>query len=68
MTGIKPEDRAPMAAAIAVLVLSNIIGYSLRLTIYISILAAPLAIIAFMIVRYLLYGSMVPEVLRSDGL
>ena len=57
-----------MTGAIAVLVLSNIIGYSLRLTIYISILAAPLAIIAFMVVRYLLYGSMVPEVLRSDGL
>lgn len=56
-----------MAAAIAVLVLSNIIGYSLRVTIYISILAAPLAIIAFMTVRYLLYGSMVPEVLRNDG-
>ena len=56
-----------MAAAIGVLVLGNVIGYSLRLTMYISILAAPLAIVAFMIVRYLLYGSMVPDVVSGEG-
>lgn len=68
MTGFKPKDRIPMAAAIGVLVLGNVIGYSLRLTIYISILVAPLAVLAFAIVRYLLYGSMVPDVLSGDGL
>lgn len=67
MTGFKPEDRIPMAAAIGVLVLGNVIGYSLRLTIYISILAAPLAIVAFMTVRYLLYGGMVPDVVSGEG-
>ncbi|MFC7075589.1 hypothetical protein [Haloarcula halophila] len=63
MTGFKPEDRVPMAAAIVVVVVSNVVGYALGVTIYMSILATPLALVAFGLVRYVLHGSAVPDAL-----
>lgn len=67
MSGFNPEDRAPMAAAIAVVVLANVVGYTLGVVIYMSILAAPLAIGAFLVSRYLLYGSALPDALASKS-
>lgn len=65
MSGFNPEDRVPMVAAIAVVVLSNVVGYLFQATIYMSILAAPIAVVAFMSVRYALYGNALPDVLSS---
>jgi hypothetical protein len=67
MSGFNEEDRIPMVAAVAVVVLSNVVGYLLEVVIYMSILAAPVAIAVFMIVRRTLYGSALPEVLTDDA-
>jgi hypothetical protein len=67
MSGFNEEDRIPMVAAIVVVVVSNVVGYSLGAVIYMSILAAPIAVVAFMIVRRALYGSALPDVLASDA-
>ncbi|QPV63058.1 hypothetical protein I7X12_00005 [Halosimplex litoreum] len=67
MSGFNEEDRIPMVAAIVVVVVSNVVGYSLGVVIYMSILAAPIAVVAFMIVRRALYGSALPDVLASDA-
>lgn len=67
MSGFNEEDRIPMLAAVVVVVLSNVAGYLLQVTIYMSVLAAPIAIAAFMLVRRLLYGSALPEVLADDA-
>jgi hypothetical protein len=61
MSGFNQEDKIPMAAAVGVVILANAIGYTLRVVIYMSILAAPLAIGAFLLSRYLLYGSALPD-------
>lgn len=66
MSGFNPEDRAPMAAAVLVVVLANVVGYFLGLVIYISILAAPLAIGAFLLCRYLLYGDALPDAVANE--
>lgn len=55
-----------MAAAVLVVVLANIVGYFLGLVIYISILAAPLAIGAFLLCRYLLYGNALPDAVANE--
>ena len=67
MSGFNPEDRVPMAAAIAVVILANVVGYVLGVVIYISILAAPLAIGAFLACRYLLYGRALPDALANNS-
>lgn len=66
MSGFRQQDRLPMVAAIVVVVIANIVGFILGVTIYMSILAAPLAIGAFALVRYLLYGSALPDALASQ--
>jgi|GEM_PF-865385 len=66
MSGFNPEDKIPMAAAIAVVILANVVGYALGLVIYMSILATPLAIGAFLVSRYLLYGSALPGALGNE--
>ncbi|MBB6646110.1 hypothetical protein [Halobellus ruber] len=66
MSGLHSEDKFPIAAAVATVVVANVVGYLLQVTIYTTILATPFAIAAFMIVRYALYGSPLPDVL-SDG-
>lgn len=65
MSGFKQEDRLPMVAAIAVVIIANAVGFTLGVTIYMSILAAPLAVGAFVVMRYLLYGSALPDTLVS---
>jgi hypothetical protein len=65
MGGFDNRDKIPMVAAILVVILGNVVGYSLNVTVFMSILAAPLAILAFMAVRYVLYGNALPEVLTS---
>jgi hypothetical protein len=54
-----------MVAAIAVVIIANAVGFTLGVTIYMSILAAPLAVGAFVAMRYLLYGSALPDTLVS---
>lgn len=66
MSGFKSEDKVPMLAAVVVVVLANVVGYALGLVIYLSILAAPLAIGAFLVSRYLLYGSALPDTLANE--
>lgn len=63
MSGFRQQDRLPMVAAIVVVVVANAVGFALGVTIYMSILAAPLAIGAFAAVRYSLYGSALPDTL-----
>jgi hypothetical protein len=67
MSGFKLEDRIPMVAAITVVILANVVAYVLDMVIYMSILAAPLAIGAFLVCRYLLYGSALPDVLANKS-
>lgn len=67
MSGFNPEDRAPMLAAVAVVVLANVVGYALGIVVYASILAAPLAIAAFLACRYLLYGTALPDALANKS-
>jgi hypothetical protein len=54
-----------MVAAIAAVIVGNVVGYLLQITIYMSVLATPFAIAAFMVVRYALYGSALPDVLSG---
>jgi hypothetical protein len=56
-----------MAAAIAVVIVANVVGYALGVVIYVSILAAPLAVGAFLACRYLLYGSALPDALANKS-
>lgn len=65
MSGFDAEDRLPMVAACLVILVGNAASYLLDLTLYVTILVTPLAIVAFGGVRYLLYGSAVPAGLRS---
>lgn len=65
MSGMHSEDKLPMAAAIAAVIVGNVIGYLLQVTIYMTILATPFAIGAFMLVRYALYGNALPDVLSG---
>lgn len=61
MTGIPSEDWPALIAAAAVLVLGNVIVYLNGMIIYWSVLFAPLAVVAFAAVRYVLYGTIRPE-------
>lgn len=63
--GFNKQDRLPMAAAGVVIAVTNIVGFALTLPVYVTILATPLALVAFGVVRYVLYGSAVPDVLAS---
>lgn len=63
--GFNTEDRIPMIAAIVVVVVSNVVGFALSVSVYMTILATPLALAAFGAVRYALYGSAIPDVLSS---
>lgn len=66
MSGFNTEDRVPMTAAVGVVILANVVGYALGIVIYASILAAPLAVGAFLVCRYLLYGSALPDALANN--
>ena len=65
MTGIKSEDRLPLIAASLVLVVGNFFVYLTGSLVYLGILATPLALAAFGLVRYLLYGSPLPDPIRD---
>ncbi len=67
MSGFNTEDRVPMVAAIAVVILANVLGYTFGVIIFVSILAAPLAVGAFLVCRYLLYGSALPDALANES-
>ncbi|WP_299266053.1 hypothetical protein [Halorientalis sp.] len=56
-----------MAVAVTVVILANIIGYTLGVVIFVSILAAPLAVGAFLVCRYLLYGRALPDALANKS-
>lgn len=64
--GFNKQDQLPMAAAAVVIATSNIAGFVLTLPVYMTILATPLALVVFGVVRYVLYGSAVPDVLASS--
>jgi hypothetical protein len=66
MSGFNAKDRVPMVAAVAVVILANVLAYTLGVVIYMSILAAPLAIGAFLVARYLLYGRALPDALADE--
>jgi hypothetical protein len=65
MTGIKSEDRLPLIAASLVLVVGNVVVYLSGSLVYLGILATPLALAAFGVVRYLLHGSPLPEPIQN---
>jgi hypothetical protein len=65
MTGIDPRDRVPLLVAVAVMILGNVVGYAAGLTIYFTVFAAPVAIVAFGVTRYLLHGSPYPMGVRQ---
>jgi hypothetical protein len=60
MSQIDSKDRIPLIAAIVVMALGNAIGYIANVTIYLTIIAAPVAIATFGILRYMMHGSPVP--------
>lgn len=61
MTAIPSEDWPALIAAILVLIAGNVITYLNGWVIHMSILFAPLAIVAFAAVRYVLYGTPYPQ-------
>jgi hypothetical protein len=63
MAGIHPSDRVPLIAAVLVMVAANAVGFALDITVYISILGAPFAVIAFGLLRYLADGTPYPAAL-----
>ncbi|WP_254837983.1 hypothetical protein [Natronomonas marina] len=65
MTGIASEDWPPLVAASLVLVLGNVVGFLNGWTVHLTILFAPLAVVAFGVVRYALHGSPLPDALRD---
>lgn len=65
MTGIDPRDRLPLLAAVVVMILGNIVGYVADLTIYFTVFAAPVALVAFGATRYVLHGSPYPMGVRQ---
>lgn len=65
MPGIEPEDRFPLLAACIVMVLGNVVGFLAQWTVYMSILFAPLAIVAFGATRYFLIGEAFPRPMKS---
>jgi hypothetical protein len=65
MTGIDPRDRLPLLAAVIVMVAGNAVGYAADVTIYLTVFAAPVAIVAFGATRYLLHGSPYPMGVRG---
>ena len=65
MTGIKSEDRLPLIAASLVLIVGNVVVYLTGNLVYLGILATPLALAAFGLVRYLLYGSPLPDPIQD---
>lgn len=65
MSGIHPADRVPLAAGIAVMVLANVVGFAVGVNIYISILGAPIAVVAFGLARYIDDGTPYPAALAG---
>lgn len=65
MPSIDPRDRLPLLAAVVVMILGNVVGYLADLTIYFTVFAAPVAIVAFGVTRYLLHGSPYPMGVRK---
>ena len=65
MTGIKSEDWLPLIAASLVLVAGNVFVYLTGSLVYLGIFATPLALAAFGVVRYLLYGSPLPDPIQD---
>jgi len=65
MAGIHPSDRVPLLAAVLVMVLSNVVGYVVDITVYISVLGAPIAVGAFALLRYLDDGTPYPAALSG---
>lgn len=66
MTGIDPTDRIPLFAAIAVMILANVANYLAGSTIYLTVLAAPVALAAFAGLRYVLHGSPYPAAMARQ--
>jgi hypothetical protein len=66
MTGIDPTDRIPLFAAVAVMILGNVVSYLMGSTVYLSILAAPVALAAFAGLRYALHGSPYPAAMARQ--
>jgi hypothetical protein len=65
MQGIHPGDRLPLAAAAIVMVTTNVVGFLMGTTIYMSILGAPFAVGAFALLRYLDDGTPYPAALTA---
>ena len=64
MTGIDPTDRIPLFAALAVMIIANVVNFLAGSTIYLSVLAAPVALAAFAGLRYALHGSPYPAAMN----
>lgn len=60
MTGVHPADRVPLLGAALVMLIANLVGFYIGITVYISILGAPAAVAAFAILRYLADGTPYP--------
>ena len=65
MTGIDRKDRLPLLAAVIIMLVGNIVVFALGATMYFTVLAAPFAVVAFGVTRYLLHGSPYPVGVRG---
>ena len=64
MVSIDPRDRYPLLAAVVVMLGGNITSYAMGVTMYATVLVAPVAVLAFGLVRYRLHGSPYPVGVR----
>jgi hypothetical protein len=65
MTLIDPRDRLPLLAAVLVMLAGNVVVFALGATMYFTVIAAPFAVVAFGLTRYLLHGSPFPIGVRQ---
>jgi hypothetical protein len=65
MTLVDPRDRLPLLAAVLIMLVGNVVVFALGATMYFTVFAAPFAVVAFGLTRYLLHGSPYPVGVRG---
>jgi uncharacterized membrane protein len=65
MAAIHPSDRVPLLGAVFVMLLANVVGFVIGVTVYISVLGAPIAVTVFGLLRYLDDGTPYPAALSG---
>jgi len=68
MTGIHQKDWPSLIAGITTLILVDIGLFLAKVTVFATLAAVPVAIVAGLAVNYLLYGDITPHIIKEpDG-